>query len=301
MLATGAEPRVFPHTADASDEEVRKRLFAFFRSGEGAMVWDNILGVFDTASFAAALTSKSYSDRVLGRSVNETVPSRAMMLLTGNNLSLKGDMARRVLVCRIDPRQERPHMRSFDFCPLAYTEKYRTDLVLDCLTILRCWLISGSTPEGGRFASFEAWDAWVRQAVIWIGRDVVPGACCDPVAALGRADGSNPDLEMLGDLLSGLFSIFQEKIFTAKDVTTYAREQGLHLARRLAREAGTNQMCPKDLGDLLEQYSPKALASPRSLGRIFSNQKDKIVDGLVLRAQKDAQKNQMAWRIERMT
>lgn len=48
-LAIGERPPVFPHTDGRTDEEVRKRLLALFSEGSGAIVWDNIVGRFDSA------------------------------------------------------------------------------------------------------------------------------------------------------------------------------------------------------------------------------------------------------------
>jgi len=94
-----------------------------------AVVWDNIIGTFDSASLAGLLTSATYTDRILGVSKSADVPNRAVWLLTGNNLTLAGDMPRRVLKCRIDPQTERPFARRFDLEPESY-----------CLKIGNVWL-----------------------------------------------------------------------------------------------------------------------------------------------------------------
>jgi hypothetical protein len=56
-LAGETNATLYPHTQGRDDEEVRKRLMSFFRTGAAAMVWDNVLGTFDSAALAAALTS----------------------------------------------------------------------------------------------------------------------------------------------------------------------------------------------------------------------------------------------------
>jgi hypothetical protein len=109
--------------------------------------WDNVVGTFDSASMAAALTSANYTDRVLGKSECVLVPNKAILLMTGNNLTLAGDMARRVLVCRIDPRTDQPFAREFDLDPLAHTLAHRQEMVAAALTIIRGWLTSGADPR----------------------------------------------------------------------------------------------------------------------------------------------------------
>ena len=66
------------------------------------------------------LTSQTFSDRVLGQSAQQTLPNRLMVLLTGNNLCLAGDMPRRVIRCRIDPQTDKPFAREFDLDPLEW-------------------------------------------------------------------------------------------------------------------------------------------------------------------------------------
>ena len=71
---------------------------------------------------AAALTSGKFTDRVLGKLESISVPIRAIMLMTGNNLSLSDDMVYRVLFCKIDSRTERPFVSQFHLDTLAYVE-----------------------------------------------------------------------------------------------------------------------------------------------------------------------------------
>ena len=82
----------------------------------------NVVGTFDSAAMAAALTSGKFTDRVLGKLESISVPIRAIMLMTGNNLSLADDMVYRVLFCKIDPRTERPFVSQFHLDTLAYVE-----------------------------------------------------------------------------------------------------------------------------------------------------------------------------------
>lgn len=72
-LATGNEPDGWPASAGADDEETRKRIFTALRDGKRVVVLDHLLGTFDSASLAAALTSPKWTDRVLGKSEAVTV------------------------------------------------------------------------------------------------------------------------------------------------------------------------------------------------------------------------------------
>nr|ADI22973.1 hypothetical protein [uncultured nuHF2 cluster bacterium HF0500_39O04] len=197
VLASGQAPAVWPHTAGKDDEEVRKRLFAALRQGCRALVWDNVVGTFNSAAMSAALTSSNFTDRILGKSESISVPNKAILLMTGNNLTLAGDMARRVLTCRIDPGTDHPFAREFDLDPLVHTRKHRQEMAAAGLTIVRGWMTADAERAPGRMASFEKWDDIVRQAVAWVGREIRPGEFGDPMNAVFTAQSGDPEQETL--------------------------------------------------------------------------------------------------------
>jgi len=131
---------------------MRKRLLATFSTSESVIIWDNVVGSFDSASLAGVLTSPNFKDRLLGTNVILEVPNRSLFLLTGNNLSVNGDMIRRVMKCRIDPQLENPSDRDFEFDPLKYVLEHRQEMVAASLTIIRGWLSSGAARPKGRLA-----------------------------------------------------------------------------------------------------------------------------------------------------
>ena len=190
VLAQGSDIGVWPHTAGRDDEEVRKRLFAILLTGTRAIVWDNVVGAFDSPAMAACITSPIYQDRVLGKSTSKHVPNRMMILLTGNNIELQGEMPRRVLVSRIDPATETPFAREFDLDPFSHCRDHRQQMIAAALTLIRAMLTHGCrTTIRGKFASFEDWDAWVRRAVIYA-NELRPGQFGDVMEAIvkiGRA------------------------------------------------------------------------------------------------------------------
>jgi len=51
-----------------------------------ALVWDNVTGVFDSASMAAFITADAMVDRILGKSEAIRIPNRALLILTGRVL-----------------------------------------------------------------------------------------------------------------------------------------------------------------------------------------------------------------------
>lgn len=282
VLATGAVPAVMPHveTRNGGDDEIRKRLFAVLRAGDRAVLWDNIIGTLDSASLAAALTAEFYRDRILGESKAENgVPNRAMFILTGNNLSLAGDMPRRVLQCRVDPKSETPFAREFDLDPKAYCLAHRQELIAAALTLVRAWLTSGDAKAPGKTASFEVWDDFVRQTVVWSVRRLgFDGA--DPLESMQVVAADDPEQEALRELLDAWLTAFGDRKVTAREVlaacTGYAGESSLGIA----------------MGAFVH-----GTLSAKSIGRVLMFRKDRIVDGKCLR-QVGKPKDISLWTIE---
>jgi hypothetical protein len=68
--------------------------------------------------------------RKLGKSEAVPVPTNCLIIATGNNLTFRGDITRRVVVCRLDARQERPDERQFSFDPGEVARQQRGELVV---------------------------------------------------------------------------------------------------------------------------------------------------------------------------
>jgi hypothetical protein len=289
MLVTGELPTIWPHTGGRDDEEVRKRLFTALRNGTRALVWDNVVGTFDSAAMAAALTSGNFTDRVLGKSESISVPNRAIMLMTGNNLTLAGDMARRVLVCRIDPRMERPFTRQFDLDPLAYVQAHRQEMIVAALTIVRGYLNSDTKRAQGRMASFELWDDFVRQPVAWVGHDIRPGEFADPMDAVIAAQSTDPDQETLGEMLRAWRIIFDGNPVSSAEIIS-----------QLTDDEGKLDILyyPKqNLRDCFNEFSDRATGSAKSLGRVLKSRVGRVVGGQRLEMVKDKHSNTNRWQV----
>ncbi len=147
--------------ASRDDEEWRKAITAKLVGGSTLVIVDNVEGRLYAPSLARALTSRTWTDRVLGRSEVATVKQRATWAATGNNISLGGDLARRSYWIRLDAKQSRPWQREGFRHPdlTAWARKKRGELVAAVLTMARAWYAAGKPKAEGtpRLGSFEAW------------------------------------------------------------------------------------------------------------------------------------------------
>ncbi|HEV2379792.1 MAG TPA: hypothetical protein VG206_08340 [Terriglobia bacterium] len=81
---------------------------------------------------------------LLGKTRILRLPTNVLWTATGNNLSFRGDLSVRALVCRLDARIERPEEREFVIPDLKsnVTER-RQELVTAALTIPRAYVVAG--------------------------------------------------------------------------------------------------------------------------------------------------------------
>lgn len=271
VLVQGTDPGVWPHVAGKDDEEIRKRLFTVLRTGAKVLIWDNVVGAFDSAAMASCMTSPTLTDRILGQSTSCTLPNRMMLILTGNNLLLQGEMPRRVLVSRIDPASERPYAREFDMEPFQYCRVNRQRMIAAALTLIRAYLSHGDKPQvRGKLASFEEWDAWVRRTVLFANH-LQPGMFGDVMESITANQAVDPEQESLLALLKSWHTLHGDRPVTASQVIKSAIAVGGGAASTLLRDALDGLPIPN-----------ASSMTVKSFGKYLAYRKGRVVGGLVL-------------------
>ena len=288
MLAIGEKPRVFGHIGGRDDEEARKRITAALLSDGRTLLWDNILGVFDSATMASLLTTGKYTDRILQKSEVTTIKARPLIMLTGNNLTLAGDMPRRVLPIRLDAQVANPATRKFDSNPLDYIKHNRQRLVQAGLTLIRAYLESPECKSGGAVkgestASFEDWDYMVRQTVAWVAGGIGMFEYEDPLNAISEAVATDPELEVLNEALEGIEKLMGNEWFETRELlksldspekSPNGKQHAIDLEGFLELGAEVKEM--------LEDITGVNKLSSRGLGRVLGYRVDRIAGGLKL-------------------
>jgi len=216
-------PPVGGRRADG-ESEMRKRLTTVVMEAPRVALLDNVPdgSTLESPSFAALLTCGSWTDRVLGISRSVTLPHRVVWVVTGNNIHLAGDLARRSLSIQIEPGVERPSLREFEQGALLdQVAAEHPKLLVAALTVMRGFHVAGR-PGHGRPAlgMFTAWDGLVRAAVIWAHR--LAGGEADPLDTQGRLVGEAPDKEVLSALLSAWQTELAEETTTAGEAVKRA-------------------------------------------------------------------------------
>lgn len=273
------------------EEELRKRLWSSLRAGHVSILLDNVKGQFTSAAFEAFLTDDNYSDRLLGASQMLPLPTNVLVLVSGNNFQPRGDLWRRIITARIDPKAERAERRSFTLDARLYCRENRQGLVVAALTLLRGFIKAGkprSTQD--RLASFEAWDDLVRQCVLWMAQEAI-APLSDPTASVADAKDKEPDRQQL--------MAFLETVAAAMGIGSHGvrwRTSDLIQKAKNAPLCDENAQALHDV--LLEIAGERQSINPRILGRWIERHTDDRCGGLyVTRAGERCRA--ALWRIQR--
>lgn len=161
VLMPGVGPSQSVMSAATDDDEWQKRLIAFLRDSPQAIVIDNVNTKVDSGALCTVLTEPVYASRILGASQAVTLPVRCVWVLTGNNPQFSGEVSRRCLRIRLDPRVERPEERGgFRHERLAeWCRDNRGALITACCTLVRSWVVAGMPKGDQAWGSFEEWSA----------------------------------------------------------------------------------------------------------------------------------------------
>lgn len=146
------------------DAEMSRKLLSIFIDSPDTIELDNI-NTLDSEPLAMAVTSTSFSERLLRSSKSITVKNNSTIIITGNNPKLSKELVRRTVFINLNAKMENPEYgRKFKISNLArYIEKNRIDLIWSCLTLIKAWICAGK-PKDKNFipmGSFEEWSTTV--------------------------------------------------------------------------------------------------------------------------------------------
>ena len=209
-IAFGREPHAVTGGTDLP--ELEKRIVAELIGGSSVMFLDNLNNVtFRSNLLASAITERPARVRILGKSEMLPLNATAMVILTGNALSMSEDLARRFIVIELDPRIEDPETRSFSVDIRQAVTERRAELLALVLTIWRWGRQNPNLPRGLPLGSFEQWGRWVRDPLLALG-------CHDPVERLVDAKKKDGQRQEIVELFLRWQHFHGDKPVTAHDL-----------------------------------------------------------------------------------
>src|SRR5262249_13515329 len=185
-------------TALKSVEETEKRLGSIVLSGIPMISLDNCTHDLEGEFLCQMAERPIVKIRILGRSETPECEVRTAAYATGNNVTFKGDMVRRGLVCNLETLDERPELHKFNRNTLRQAFANRAAYVAAALTIMRAYLGAGAPEVCGSFGSYAEASSMLRRPLGWLGEP-------DPVASIDKTQAEDPELADLRGLCEWWF------------------------------------------------------------------------------------------------
>lgn len=254
-----------------------------------AVVMDNVTGVVKSSTLAGILTAHGeIQERELGASRNLTYINDRIWVITGNNLSLGGDLVRRTITCLIDPDMANPETRTdFKIKDLpGWVREHRNDILWALLVLIRAWVAAGRPLEDRKQSDgYATWERTVGGILAVTG---IPGAFD---AESGKRAAAGGDDDGLAQVLTHLAGRFGGASWSVAEALT-AHDDGAFMVE-------SRDWLPSVVLDRLARSEP---AGRKTFGHWLRNRVGRWVTtdegtALVVRA---AEKDRMGtrWRVE---
>jgi hypothetical protein len=269
------------------DDELMKRLHAHMldTGGSGVMVLDNHPSDkrLTSDSLASLITGDSQSIRRLGSSDMYLVRNNSTVIVTGNNIQVGGDITRRVVEIRIEPKVPEPEKRDGFVHPnlIGYVQKHRLGLVKSVLSLARCWFEAEQPlPTCPNFGSFEEW------------RRIVGGIL--EYAGVTGLLGNRERISETAGLDAAQWEEFLQAIRKSNSDSSFTTAE---IVAELANRDCT--LSPEHLPeDLREKYDERSPGFKNSLGKAFAARVGRRYNDKGLRVERASTKHgKSCWRI----
>jgi putative DNA primase/helicase len=171
--------------ADGIDELI-KRLDTQVIKGVSILSLDNVSFPLGGDILCQIIERHAYNPRILGKSEGKERRNTHTIFASGNNLRIKNDATRRVLLARLDAKMERPETKEFRDHPFEEVLRNRGRYLWAALTVVKAYIAAGRPSVSMmRFNGFEEWSDLIRSSLVWLGYD-------DPVLTQEEVRANDP-------------------------------------------------------------------------------------------------------------
>jgi len=280
QLGYDTEP-VFSHWGETK-EEFEKRLGALLLKSPGALCIDNANGKTIQGDLVESIITEGRGDiRILGCSEMVRVQNNSLLLLTGNNFQITGDMARRTLVIDIQPHSANPESDCFKIEPVKFIQRKRPQLLRAAYAAMRAYRLAGMPSNGlPAVGSFDVWSRKVRDLVYWL-------TAVDLADAFRRNRDEDPRRQDDAALLAALHDVFNgvTHFNSSGVVDRYTQVAELKRCKGTAVGLGSAANALHDALDSV--FGNRGGVSAKSFGYWARRMKGAHTGGFVLEAQLD--------------
>jgi hypothetical protein len=281
IIATGRHAAML--SAPEHEDEWRKNITSVLREGRQIIVYDNVVWGLASSNLAKALTSTTWSDRLLGKNQALELPQHSTWMATGNNLCIGGDHGRRSYLIRMDAKMERPEERRKFRHPLPkWAIQQRGRILAAILTLARAWVVAGR--PAAKLPTMGGFDDWVETIGGILAFAGVEGFLGNKRELTEKVDEGALAWGAFG---AALFETFGDKGVSAAEIASEARRDGSRLREAL----------PSDLLGVLDSSR-----FTKDLGYALRAKRDRIFGDLrIEEGGRDGHTKVVRWRVMRGT
>ncbi|MBS1819606.1 MAG: hypothetical protein JSU08_16860 [Acidobacteria bacterium] len=277
VYATGVEPPAM--SQGKSPEEDEKRLSTALVAGDTVVHIDNCEREVGGDFICSVLTEAVVQARILGLTERRLIPNTALLLASGNNLVIAGDLCTRSVICRLDAQMERPDTRRFDFEPLDVLRAHRAQLVVDGLTVLRAYRLAQQRGEQATvdgqplrpMRSFSDYE-WIRGALVWLGY-------ADPADTQQAVLDNDPKRDEVRDVMDAWWERFGDRDVEVSDIPNV--EKAMDTTYSIGEVERVRMMDPlyRALMETVPGCRLSRAWNAKAVGKWLSHQRKRIVGG----------------------
>jgi hypothetical protein len=281
---------VFRSEVPEDDAELRKQVTSILSVTTGpVVVLDNLSGALKSSTLAGLLTSAQWDDRPLGATNFIRCLNDRLWTITGNNLSIGGDLPRRTIRTVIDPGRPNPELRTgFAIEDLeTWVKERRGELLHALITIVRGWVSGGMFLPAARAS--DGYARWVRTIDGILRHAEIPGVFDHYSTQI--TVGSDDD--EWGDFLYAVHAHFGESTFTVKQLLGSINTGGLIDTGGISLDA-----LPADLAEKAARSNTGPMALTKSLGKFFGHREGRWAGGLTVRSAGERNDKTKLWQIQ---
>jgi putative DNA primase/helicase len=266
-------------------EELEKRLDSKMMAGEAIFSIDNVTMLIGGDGLCQAIERPMPSTRTLGKSGMHEHRNVWTIFISGNNLRLRDDVTRRVILCRMDAGIEQPELRKFNANPLALVLANRGRYIRAALTVVLAYRAAGMP---GRLPismdPFLEWSDNVRSALVWLGY-------VDPMQTMEAVRENDPRRQARLALFQAIFNAYSSEPKTAAVMIEHAKKGSI------SGKSWRSDSAAENLKSAIIDYTDNRLDA-QYFGTKLRTDIGKIVAGLRLCCAKDEHTKTNIWWID---
>ena len=298
VITLGSEAAMVPAPKD--EDGWKKLITSMMIQGATLINVDNVEYKLYAPSLALLATTNNYTDRLLGFSKVGTWPNKSTWILNGNNITIGGDLPRRVIWTRMDALSQRPWQREKENGykhpdVLAWTSHNRGEIIAAVLTLVRYWIQQGKPGPSQDTPKLGGYEKW---------RDIIGGilhaagyngflANLEQVYEEMDVDGTQWDA-----FINRWYELWQDTPKTAADIIDLVRKENDPKAAESEIKLKLSDALPDDLTDAI---ADRKGSSSKRVGNALRKRKDRVFSGELRLVKAGTKKRAVIWKVQKIT